>query len=230
MGTGPPCAFGGSLNRAWRGAETARTTACGGGGRQQQARCPDRMCMSLIPLKVAGDSGRSCERASPRAGRWGAGWRSRAPGRRSLADGDRDRGAGPDGGPGGRVLAHDAEVVTVLVGDRGDGAEHQAGGLQDLVPSDLTASAWPYPTATRTTLSRAPMSPYRDLLIVVPSPSWPVPLSPQLATTWDCDTVAAPRACAGTAPAVPATPDTSAAQPARPASRRVRNTFMVSPH
>ena len=43
------------------------------------------------------------------------------------------------------------------------------------VPSDLTARPWPdgepYPAATCTTSSPAPMSPYRDLLVVVPSPS-----------------------------------------------------------
>jgi hypothetical protein len=73
------------------------------------------------------------------------------------------------------------------------------------------------------------MSTYRDLLVVVPSPSSPP--APQLATSGGGASAAVPRAWAwaGTAPAVPAAPNTSAAQAASPASRRDRKTFMVLP-
>src|SRR5262249_60946662 len=86
------------------------------------------------------------------------------------------------------------------------------------VPSALTSRPWPdervHPAATCTTLLPAPMSTYRDLLVVVPSPSR-LP-APQLATSGGGATAAVTRAWAdvGTAPAMPATLSTSAAQAA----------------
>src|SRR5690242_16249890 len=120
--------------------------------------------MSLVIV-----AGHVSGRPRARAG-WGAGWRSRAPGRSSLADRDRDRRAGEDRGPGRRVLAHHAEVVAYL--------------SVTVVTAPSTRSA-----ACRTWPARALVSPVRSgtvinvtawtaKLALIPAATWVAPVSP----------------------------------------------------
>src|SRR5690242_15165931 len=68
------------------------------------------------------------------------------------------------------------------------------------------------------------MLPNRDRPAAVPSPSWPLVLSPQLATTWDWNTAPVDRIWAW---AGPAAPPVSAMHPASTASPRDRRRILM---
>src|SRR6266700_3735663 len=101
------------------------------------------------------------------------------------------------------------------------------------VPPDRMARPCSNPAETCTTSPPSPlMSPYRDWPVVVPLPSSPAELSPQLATPCGRRIGGVTRAWAGPAgaAAIPATPSATVTPPASRASPRDRRqTFIVLP-